>query len=76
MEGMRHTKYHTDEERLLKTREVAEWLGVQPETLRRWAREGRIPVCRIGQKTLRFDLVKVMESIVSERPGNGGGRRG
>lgn len=41
-------------DRLLTAREVAEWLGLSPETvLRKW-RAGEIPGYRLGSNVLRF----------------------
>lgn len=65
---MKHTHARPDTHRLLLTRELAQRLGVEPETVRRWARDGLIPVCRIGMKTLRFDLEQVIEAIACDRP--------
>jgi excisionase family DNA binding protein len=41
--------------RLLTTLEVAETLGVRPQTITSWVRQGRIPAIKIGRKTYRFD---------------------
>ncbi|MCL4366718.1 helix-turn-helix domain-containing protein [Patescibacteria group bacterium] len=34
--------------RLLKIREAAEILGVNPETLRRWDKEGKLPAVKVS----------------------------
>lgn len=36
--------------KLLRIREAAELLGVNPETLRRWDNEGRLKAVRIGKR--------------------------
>jgi excisionase family DNA binding protein len=36
--------------RLLRIREAAEMLGVNPETLRRWDRDGRLPAIKISKR--------------------------
>ena len=60
---MRQAQTYREPDRLLTTRVVAERLGVKPTTLRRWAREGRVPSYRVGRKTLRFDLADVFAAI-------------
>lgn len=41
-------------DRLLTTRQVAEWLGFSPETVLRRYRAGEIPGIRLGSNVLRF----------------------
>ncbi|HED52826.1 MAG TPA: DNA-binding protein [Phycisphaerales bacterium] len=48
---------------LITTRDLARRLGVSSNTIRKWVRQGRIPCIRVGQKTLRFDAVAVMDSL-------------
>ena len=36
--------------KLLRIREAAELLGVNPETLRRWDNQGRLKAVRIGKR--------------------------
>jgi len=36
--------------------QAANRLGVKVPTLRRWVREGRVPVIRLSKRALRFDL--------------------
>lgn len=36
--------------KLLRIREAAEMLGVNPETLRRWDRQGRLRAIKIGKR--------------------------
>ena len=40
--------------RLLTAREVAEWIGVSPETVLRWTRRGDLPAIRLPSGALRF----------------------
>ena len=49
--------------KLITTRELAERLGFRPDTIRRWAREDRIPSLRVGEKTLRFDFADVLSAL-------------
>ena len=49
--------------RLITTSELARCLGVTSDTIRKWAKEGRIPCLRVGQKTLRFDAAAVLDSL-------------
>lgn len=52
---------------LLSVKESASFLGVHPQTIRRWAAEGRIPHMRVGAR-LRFriaDLERWAEGAAS-----------
>ncbi|MCK4873827.1 MAG: helix-turn-helix domain-containing protein [Phycisphaerales bacterium] len=60
--------------RLLTVQELATELSVQPETVRRWARDGRIPALRVSGKTIRFDLEDVCAML--RRVGTKGVHRG
>ena len=52
---------------LLTTRQVADWLGVSPETiLRRW-RAGELPGFRIASNSLRFDPDEVRDWLEARR---------
>ena len=50
-------------EQLATADELAEQLRVSGETVRRWARGGRIPCIRPTQRTLRFDLAAVRQAL-------------
>lgn len=52
---------------LLTTAQLAKRLQVSRDTVREWARDGRIPEIRISEKTRRFDLDEVMRSLRGER---------
>jgi len=47
----------------MTTKQLAESLGLHPETIRRWVKSGKIPVIKIGEKDFRFDCQKVMEAL-------------
>lgn len=56
-------------DRLLTTREVAEWLGLSPETvLRRW-RAGELPGHRIASNVLRFNEADIVAWLEERREG-------
>ena len=55
---------------LLDTDEAARVLAIKPDTLRKWARTGRIPVIRIGKgkrKSLRFSQTDIDRMIEKGR---------
>ena len=52
--------------RLLTLTEAGELYGISPHTIRRWARLGKLPVVRLGGRTLRF-RVEDLENTVKER---------
>lgn len=48
---------------LMTAGELAERLRVTPETVRSWARCGRIPAVRLSPKVIRFDLHAVLTAL-------------
>ena len=52
---------------LLTAEELSRRLKVSPETVRKWARQAKIPVIRISPKVLRFDT-EAVEAVLAERP--------
>lgn len=48
---------------LISGRELAAKLGLSPDTVRRWAAEGRIPSLRISANRRRFDWDLVLEAL-------------
>lgn len=48
---------------LLTADELAGRLHLRPSTIKRWAREGRIPSVRPSPKVVRYDLAAVVEKI-------------
>lgn len=55
-----------DKPKLLRIKEAAEMLGINPETLRRWDNQGRLQAVRMGKrKDRRYkleDLKKIIET--------------
>ena len=50
--------------KLLKIREAAEMLGVNPETMRRWDRDGTFKAIRIGKRGHRmYDEAEILKKI-------------
>lgn len=50
--------------KMLKIREAAELLGVNPETLRRWDRDGTLKAIRIGKRGHRmYDKDEIMKKL-------------
>jgi excisionase family DNA binding protein len=62
-------------DRLLTTREVADRLGVTPETVLRWVERRGLPVVRLTSRALRFDERRldawIAEHTVAASPGRG-----
>lgn len=54
-----------DRDRLLTTRQLAEILGVKPNTILAWASRGVIPCIRLTRKVIRYDRDSVMRSLDS-----------
>lgn len=48
---------------ILTTEGLARRLQVRRETVRRWARDGRIPVLRVSEKVVRYDYGEVIEAL-------------
>ena len=55
-------------ERLLTTREVAEFLGLSPETVLRRYRAGELPGYRLGSNVLRFRESELEAWLAGTRP--------
>ena len=53
------------ERRFYNAKEIACYLGVSEDAVRKWASRGYIPFIKLG-KSLRFDMIKV-ESWVKRR---------
>ena len=54
--------------KLLKIREAAEILGVNPETLRRWDRDGSFKAIRIGKRGHRmYDKTEIANLIEKQK---------
>jgi len=52
--------------KLLRIREAAEMVGVNPETLRRWDNEGRLLAVRIGKRKDRRYKLEDIQKLISE----------
>jgi excisionase family DNA binding protein len=52
----------------MTARQLAEVLQVSESTVRRLAREGRIPAVRVTSRLLRFRLEAVLEALEDTRP--------
>lgn len=60
---MKHTRNDRERVRLLTASETADLLGLSEETVKAWARQGRIPCIRLGSRTLRFDWDQVLAGL-------------
>jgi excisionase family DNA binding protein len=49
--------------KLLTSEELAVVLRLRPATIRKWAREGKIPTIRMGNKVRRFDPDEVVDRL-------------
>ena len=58
-------------DRLLTTREVAEFLGLSPETVLRRYRAGELPGYRLGSNVLRFRESEIEAWLIGSRNGPG-----
>lgn len=56
--------------KLLRIREAAELLGVNPETLRRWDNEGRLKAIRIGKRQDRRYKMEDVQKIIEGKTNN------
>lgn len=52
---------------LLDAEGLAPRLGLKPETVMRWYREGRIPGLKITNKVLRFRWAAVLAALESQQ---------
>lgn len=51
--------------KLLSPRQVADALGVHPETVRRWIRSGKVPAIKATARTIRVRS-EVLESLMTQ----------
>lgn len=56
-----------DATKLIKIREAAELLGINPETLRRWDNEGRLKAVRIGKRKDRRYKLEDLQKLIEEK---------
>jgi excisionase family DNA binding protein len=58
-------------ERFLTARQVADRLGVAPDTILRWTRRGELPAVNLPNRAIRFrqdDVDAYVEQVSSRRP--------
>ena len=53
---------------MLTAAELADRLKVKPDTVRVWARSGKIPARKLSHKVIRFSLPEVVAALESARP--------
>lgn len=53
--------------RLISAKQAAEHIGVKPDTIRVWAREGKISEWRLSQHISRYDADEIAAFIESTR---------
>lgn len=61
------TKRRDGREEFLTSRQLAEFLQVSESTVRRLAREGRIPVVRLTPRLARYQLSAVLRALDGDR---------
>jgi excisionase family DNA binding protein len=55
-----------DNFKLLTQSELAKALGVCRQTIVRWSQGNLIPTIRIGNKSVRYDLIQVREHLIKQ----------
>jgi excisionase family DNA binding protein len=55
-----------DETKLLRIKEAAEMLGINPETLRRWDNQGRLQAVRIGKRKDRRYKLEDLQKVIDQ----------
>lgn len=50
-------------EKLMTVYDVAEWIQVQPQTIRKWVREGKLSCLRLSNNVVRFEKQQVLRTI-------------
>lgn len=63
---MNEHQFQTGDFPLLTTAQLAQELGVHPQTIYRWHAEGLIPSLRLSSKAIRYCLVDVMLALHGE----------
>lgn len=53
-----------DKPKLLRIKEAAEMLGINPETLRRWDNQGRLQAVRMGKRKDRRYRIEDIQKII------------
>lgn len=57
-----------DKPKLLRIKEAAEMLGINPETLRRWDNQGRLQAVRLGKRKDRRYKLEDIQKIIETKP--------
>ncbi len=72
MVGAPNRRFDMNQRDVMTGRELAERLRVSPDTIRHWARIGRIPVLKYSPRVQRFDFRSVLAALGDDVKG---GRR-
>lgn len=56
----------SEKTKLLRIKEAAEMLGVNPETLRRWDNDGRLKAVRFGKRGDRRYLAEDLQKFIAD----------
>lgn len=56
-----------DKTKLLRIKEAAEMLGINPETLRRWDNQGRLQAVRMGKRKDRRYKLEDLQKIIEKK---------
>jgi len=64
------TAHHPEEHEYLTVAEAASWLRIDPSTIWRWIKAGRLPARRLGPRTVRIHRadLEAMDQPVAARP--------
>lgn len=52
---------------LMTVNELAKWLKVSPQTVYIWSANGKIPVLRLSEKSLRYDPDAVLRALTGQQ---------
>jgi excisionase family DNA binding protein len=76
LKGESHQTHEDGREEFLTARQLADVLQVSESTVRRLAREGRIPSVRLTTRLIRFNLKAVCRALEGDSNRRAGRRRG
>jgi predicted DNA-binding transcriptional regulator AlpA len=62
----------SEQKRLISRREAAEMLAVNPRTISRYERQGRLKPIKLSSRTTRYDLADVIAFIANAAVSMGG----
>ena len=60
----------TPPRRLLSSKKAAEYLGVSPNTIRKFVSDGKLPAYKIGDKLIKFDPEDLNKYLAAHRADN------